>query len=763
MLRSHFFVVVSVVAGLSASLQAQSSRPPAGPAQVAQAKDINIPKIASRPTLEEFLGGHSRQDMLRIDDFRQRSPGDGPPVSQKTAAWIGYDDKSFYAVFVCDAAPGQLRANLSKREDIFSDDIVGLFLDTYHDHQRSYEFFVNPLGIQADGTETDGSNDDFSFDTLWYTEGKLTPSGYVAMMSIPFKSLRFNSHDVQSWGIGLGRFIPTNNESSFWPFITNRINGFSSQLGNATGLEKLSPGRNLQFIPYAAFGHAHFLDIPDTGAPSFRSNDDHRAGLEAKAVIHDSLSLDIALNPDFSQVESDDPQVTVNQRYAVQFPEKRSFFIENNGFFSTPETLFFSRKVINPEYGGRLTGKLGRWNLGLLGVDDRAPGLAVATTDRHYGEHAKIAVVRAQREFAKQSSVGVLLTDREFGGGYNRVASADTRIQLSKIWVLTGQAIASRTEDVSTGTPTRSGGDAFNGSFSGGNRDFFFNANYTDRSEGFRADLGFIPRVNMRQYQQFVNRRWHPKSKKVISFGPRLNVQGVLDHRGVQTDWSVSPGFNLEMARSTYLGGSVSRIFERFDNINFMRVDQGFGGHTEYFKKAIFDWNYSWGTRINYSTPSGMNAFLANGHEAQATVTLRPVSRLKWDEIYFFTDLKTRPDSFGATPAGYKQETIFVNHLIRSRFNYQYSKTLSARVIVDYNATLQNPTLISLDRQKRLTGDVLLTYLIHPGTAFYLGYTDSLENIGLVAGSPYTTARLGFPSVTTQRQFFAKLSYLIRF
>ena len=718
-----------------------------------QIKDLHIPRITTKPLIEEFLNGASRQDMQRVDDFRQRNPGDGVAVSRKTSAWVAYDDKTLYAVFVCEAPPGQTRARMAKREDIFMDDFVALFLDTYQDHQRAYEFFVNPLGVQADGVETDGANDDYSFDTLWYSEGRLTPEGFIALMSIPFKSLRFTSMDMQFWGFGLGRFIPTNNEASFWPYITQKINGFSSQLGTENGLDKISPGRNLQLIPYAAFGHAHFLDIPAVGAPSFQTTWDHRAGLEAKAVIHDSLSLDIALNPDFSQVESDDPQVTVNQRYAVQFPEKRAFFIENNGFFATPETLFFSRQVIDPEYGARLTGKLGRWNLGILAVDDRAPGLLLATNDPHYGEHALIGVVRAQREFAKQSSVGVMFTDREFAGYHNRVAAIDARLQLNSIWVLTAQGMTSQTVDTlsTASAAARSGGDAWNGTLTGQTRKFYSNFQYIDRAEGFRADLGFIQRVNVRQAQEFYQRRYHPKSKVLLSFGPQMYLQADADHHGIQTDWIARPGFQAELARNTYLGINHGEIFERFGGINFRRTDNGFGGHSEYFRKATLDWGYSWGTRIDYNTPTGLNAFLGKGRELQANLTFRPVSRLKWDEIYYYTELRTN------------SETVFVNHLIRSRFNYQFTRALSLRTIVDYNATLQNPLLITLDRQKKITGDVLLTYLIHPGTAFYLGYTDSLENLALLPGNPFTTARIGFPSTTTQRQFFAKISYLFRF
>lgn len=713
-----------------------------------QIKDIHVPKLTSRPQLEQFLNGNSRLDMKRVDDFRQRQPGDGVPASRKTTAWIGYDDVNFYAVFVCESPPGQTRARIAKREDIFSDDIVGLILDTYHDRQRGYEFFVNPYGVQADATESESSNDDFSFDTLWYSEGRLTPEGFAAMMTIPFKSLRFARTAAQTWGIALFRSIPTNNESSFWPYVTQKVSGFNQQLGNASGMEGISPGRNLQLIPYAAFAGSHFLDNPATGVPAFRSQDELRAGLDAKAVLHDSLTLDIALNPDFSQVESDDPQVTVNQRFEVQFPEKRPFFLENAGYFTTLENLFFSRRIVDPEFGARLTGKLGRWNLGVLGIDDRAAGEALDGNDPHSGDRAAIGVLRVQREFGRQSNVGMMLTDREFAGGYNRVEAVDTRLKLDDHWTIMGQAMASQTmlED-----GTHFGGDAFNIEVNRWSRAWGYDLNYIDRGEGFHTDLGFVNRVNMRQVAQFVRRQYHPKGKKVLSFQPQLFTSLLFDHQGVQQEWHLNPGFQLEMARNTYFFANRNEVFERFQNINFRHGGTGFGFHSEFFKRATIDFGHSVGNSINYNPAEGLLPFLANEHDWQVNLTFRPTSRLKLDEIYYYTGLRIP----GAT--------VFVNHLGRSRLNYQFSRALSLRLILDYNAVLQNPDLVNLPRQKRVTGDVLVTYLIHPGTALYVGYTDRLENLQLYPGAPPVVAPIGFPSTTTARQFFAKVSYLFRF
>jgi hypothetical protein len=175
--------------------------------------------------------------------------------------------------------------------------------------------------------------------------------------------------------------------------------------------------------------------------------------------------------------------------------------------------------------------------------------------------------------------------------------------------------------------------------------------------------------------------------------------------------------------------------------------------------------NYNKGTRTNYDPAENLSAFRGADTDGNVQLTLRPVSGLKLDEIYYFTRLGTRPDSFlgGAFAPVARPTTVFVNHLVRSRLNYQFTRELSLRVILDYNATLQNPLLTSLERQKRFAGDVLLTYLIHPGTALYIGYTDQLENLGLVPGLPAAVMRIPFPSTTIGREFFAKVSYLFRF
>ena len=340
-------------------------------ASAAVVGNVRIPRVETAPKLEDFLGmepgGDWKGKLAKVQGFRQRVPSDGAPSTELTETYLGYDDKNLYAIFVCfDSKPGLIRARLSRREDVFDDEHVELMLDTFHDHRRAYAFFANPLGVQADALWTEGpdtdKNFDFSFDTVWNSAGKVTPQGFVVWMEIPFRSLRFGSSDPQTWGVLLGRGIPRKNEDTFWPEYSSRITGRLNQAGTASGMEHIASGRNLQLIPYGIFRSFKELDLRDPNAPTYSQRAAFgQFGLDAKAVLKDKFVLDATVNPDFSQIESDDPQVTVNQRFEVQFPEKRPFFLENANYFQTPIPLLFTRRIVDPQWGARLTGKDGPW------------------------------------------------------------------------------------------------------------------------------------------------------------------------------------------------------------------------------------------------------------------------------------------------------------------------------------------------------------------------------------------------------------------
>ncbi len=319
--------------------------------------------------------------LAKVDNFRQWRPKDGAPSSQKTVAYLGYDAKNFYAIFVCFDNPEKVRAHLTARDNLVTagDDFVDLWLDTFHEHHRMYEFVVNPLGVQEDGIDDEtNNNEDFTFDTVWNSRGKLTEQGYVVWIAIPFKSLRFSSADVQTWGILLQRDITRHGEKTFWPRVTQNISGLASQSADLQGIDQLPPVRNMQFIPYGLFRSFRGLDLRDPAAPGYTAKTaKFDGGMDSKFILKKSLVLDFTVEPDFSQIESDQPQVTVSQRFEVFFPEKRPFFLENASYFATPINLFFTRRIANPQFGARLTGRLGRFSIGALAADDRAPGLIV--------------------------------------------------------------------------------------------------------------------------------------------------------------------------------------------------------------------------------------------------------------------------------------------------------------------------------------------------------------------------------------------------
>jgi hypothetical protein len=724
------------------------------PESVRTDRGLHISPAAKPPLLADYVAGSFLPEAKPITGFRQRNPDDGKPVSQETTAWISYDTTNIYVIFVCKVAPGELRARFSKRDDIMADDMVGVLLDTFHDRQHAYEFFVNPFGIQLDGINTEGQGDDFSFDTYWNSEGRIllhegTPDGYAVRITIPFKSLRFTKRDMQTWGIALIRNIPGANETAFWPYITNKKEEFVPQFSEADGLESIRPGHNLRFIPYIATTASHNLEQPTGAPPSFQNTLEPRAGFDAKVVLHESLTLDATVNPDFSQVESDDPQVTTNQRFEVFFPEKRPFFLENASYFQTPQNLFFSRRIADPDAGARLTGRLGQWSLGVLAAGDRGPGKALDPTDPNYGDTAAIGVVRIQRNIFTGSTIGMFSSDREIGDGHNRVESLDTRLKLSSNLVLTGQAMYSDTRNLD-GTHSVGAGYFVNLNRSGLHLNYY--ANYLDLNPGFHTDLGFVPRVDIRQGNSGGNYLWRPSSGPISFFGPFLNLTADWARTGLIQDGRVNPGFIVQLRRATVIQVAYNRALEVYQNVGFHEENTSVYFNSDRFKKAGVQAFFGWGTGLNYSPADGVMPFLAGSQFGNTTLTFRPSARLRIQQTYFYTRLAH----------------VFTNHIFRSTVLYQFTPAFSLRTIVDYNAVLTNSSVVNYDQTKRFTGDILFTYLPHPGTAVYVGYTNSRQNLALMGPdgvsqlTPYTVLTRN-PSLQTEGQLFVKLSYLFRF
>jgi Domain of unknown function (DUF5916) len=767
--------------------------PPLGGATIPFAR---MPRVNKPPKLDDFLENRPREAELVVEDFRQFVPGDGTRATEKTTAYLSYDDKNLYVVFVCHDTSGQVRAHLSKREDVDQDDGVAVLLDTFRDHHRAYVFYSNPLGIQSDSIYTEGQTYDFSFDTLWNNEGRVTADGYIVWFSIPFKSLRFSHAPEQTWGVALYRVILRKSEYDYWPYITQRVEGITQQFAPVGGLEHVSPGRNMQFIPYGLLAGDHFLNQPSLTAvgppPSFQNAFEHRAGLDGKFVAKDSLTFDVTLNPDFSQVESDDPQVTVNQRFAVLFPEKRPFFIENAGFFQTPINLFFSRQIADPQFGVRMTGKVGDWTLGALVIDDRQPGQG-QPPGTSYDTRAVDGVVRVAREFGKQSYIGGFASSRDFADTSNRVVSLDARLKFSPNWVADFQASHSWTRQdlnlpqlcqqftvptsqngVLPSTASSQQGNSLYADISYTGRKFYFLSEYNDFSPGFCAELGFIPRVDIRQSYSLASYLWRPKIHPIVDFGPIATETIDWNHNDTLQDWQAALGLQLDLTRNSTFTVSRGESYELFANIPFRKHSTSMYGTSALYKWLTVTARFTTGTGENYFPGGALEPFLGNVKRVNLGFTVRPSSRFRIDETGIYYRLGTRA---GSTPTDFTPgQSIFNNYLLRTKFNYQFTKQLSLRLILDYDATLANDQLLNLQTNlgsyaggplpptKQFTTDVLLTYLLHPGTAVYVGYNNGLSNLALDQAMPSPSVFYqGSAANRTSQLFFVKLSYLFRF
>ncbi len=791
-----------------------------------------IPRLLRPPALEDFLEmqpvGDIALQMAKVTGFTQRNPHDGESVSERTEAYLGYDQKNLYVVFVCYDDPHQVRARLSPREDVYDDDQVEIILDTFHDRRRAYAFQTTPLGVQWDAIYTEASRQeesqghfDTSFDTVWDSRGKVTDRGFVVWMAIPFKSLRFPAARQQVWGIILYRGITRKTEDSFWPPVSYKVEGRLAQAATLNGLEGISPGRDIELIPYGLLRGFRALDtsgIPFSQPPFFRQAQlQGQPGLDAKFVIHDHFVLDLAANPDFSQVESEDPQITVNQRYAVYFPEKRPFFLENEDFFRTPIDLLFTRSIADPSAGIRLTGKEGPYSVGVISADDRSPGLAVPNSNPLSGIRSYFTIARASRDIFGQSSVGALYSDWECPstGEFNRVGGLDTRLKFNLNWTLDGQAVTSSSNlnlNCEANLDPFSSGNRGNNSYFAGPADklelrrdglhFTYDGTYNDITPGFVTIPGFVNRVDIRETVQTADYRFRPKRGWVVDWGPSAYVRYDSDHTGLrldddsfayfavqgrgQTIITVRPYENIrERLRPQdfcFLGFSTFCAPANPGNVDFHEHTSGANVQTSYFKRATIAAGYYWGDGVNFvALPPAPKAgpgplsqpFLARQDSAIATLTLRPIKQLKIDNTYLFDRLRATNPAFllAQSQRPGAGRGVFNNHIVRSKWNWQFTPQFALRVILQYNAVLAGTPGIgspytSLSTSRQFNADFLVTYLIHPGTAIYVGYNSDLQNLnrGLavdsVNGGVMNTPR-GY--MNDSRQFFVKASYQFRF
>ena len=723
--------------------------------------------------------------MLMISYFVQRYPEDGDAPSQKTTAYMGYTHDALYVAFVCrDATPGLIRAHMLARDNPGDDDDVFVMLDTFHDQRRAFLFQSNPLGIQSDALYSEQTGYDMSFDTVWDTWGERTSWGYAVLMRIPFASLYFAQGKpgaMRTWGIILGRNISHNNESDYWPRSNHNIAGRLTQDRAVDGFRDVQKGQNLQFEPYALARNLRQLNTIDRTHPYF----EHKrlqgyAGLDAKFILHDSLVLDMTVNPDFSQVGIDNPAVP-NQRFPPYFAEVRPFFIENSSYFMTPYNLYYTNNIVKPQFGARLTGKLGAWAMGVLAVDDQSPGLTVPASSPQHNKRAHFYVGRLNRDVGTLSNVGLIYADREYVDSYNRAGGVDFRFRWSKRWTLTGMGVTSDTRNLSNSTTGEQecenyalhcSGQGWYDQLNYTDLHWHWWTAYTDTAAGYVTDTGFFQRPDVRQPSGVFSYTFRPAKSPILSHGPRFYTERIWDHNGVPLDFYAIPSYSFSFKGRTSVSGNVTIGQDRLrpidypalaGNVEFHSHTEGLNFYTSPLPYLALGGSYYQGETINYNPPNGRGPDPVNVSSPTLNLEVKPTGSLDLQNDYVythFTDPATGVD-------------VYDNHELISRWNYQLTKAASLNLIGQYISTLPHQEFTDLKNSKSLFADALFTYMPHPGTALYVGYIGNFANINRALCTREANGVCNpndpilpptYSSLTNDgKNIYVKMSYLLRF
>ncbi len=709
---------------------------------------ITLGKLTAPPKIDGAISEGEWRGAAKATLDIQIEPGDNLAASEKTEVFLAADRETLFIAFrAYDSDPSAIRARVSKRDDINEDDLVVLLLDTFNDRQRAYRFTFNPLGIQQDGVFTEQAVDE-SWDTQYKSKGQLTKDGYIVEAAIPFKSIRFKAGSGAKWGLHLRRVIPRKAERTSWQPVLRDVGSLLLQMGELNGLDDVYSGRTLDLIPTVVGSvNSEREAIPFmpgqvmTGQARLNTVSKLEPGLTAIYSITPNLTLAATINPDFSQVEADVPQINTNQRFALFYPERRPFFLEGIDVFDPLSESGFkllnTRTIIDPDWGVKLTGKLGRNAIGLLVASDRAPGLQVERTDPNVGQNALFTVARWQRSFGQDSAVGAVFTDRRFGHTSNTVLSGDTRVRVTKVANFGFQLIRTRTTDQQGNTKSDWATNTEFVSFDRHWRIFLYDeyvgANYS-------AQAGFIQRRGYHQQKAEVRRVFWVKEKT------KLNQWLVNVWPYVYGQRSKQPG---GLAEVEFLNTAIDLNFQR--NIEFTAIHsrdrEGFAGKelsyqfnkialTAYaLKKLSFISRFFFGEGVYYNFA---NPQIGRRNDMELEINFRPNNKLNASLLYLKSTLNN-PQT-GAR--------FFNQEILRNRTTYQFTPYHSLRGIFDYDTS-----------QRQFGASLLYAYVPRPNTTFYLGWNDLLFN----GYDPLLEERRrGVGLVQQHRTFFLKLSYNFR-
>ena len=579
-------------------------------------RPIVVPKFTDAITIDGKADEPAWQQAAVFKDFYQTNPGDNTAPSKPTEVLMMYDEKNLYVAFKCWDEPDKIRATLAKRDGVFNEDNVRMWLDTYNDQRRAYILGFNPLGIQQDGIFTEGAGADFTVDIIMESKGVVLDWGWSVEVKIPFKSLRYSAGKGKMWGFNVARNIDRlNDEFDQWLPDDRNVSGFLIKHGKITGLDEIKYERTLEVVPsvtisqtgnrkrtvnnagFAALGPYDPIFNPiGVRDPGRFVNDPAKPDLSVnlKYNLSPNVTIDAAVNPDFAEIEADAPVVSANQRFPIYFEEKRPFFLEGKDIFSSPLQPFYSRTIVDPDLAAKVTGKIGPTSFGFLVASDNAPGnysddergellncqrareFDPPNSKRRCGieefvdKNAFFGVLRLKRDFGKENNIGFSATSRIFPKNRNFTGGFDGTFKLNPKTVMKFQVLGTHSRkffydpnlDRSMYRTGNGFGYSFNIDYTTDRHGWFAEA--TGRTSDYRADAGFTRQTDSNTFF-FANRlstKSNPKAAIIRTSWSQFARYG-MDWKGRTQNALIGNNLNFNLQGNMFIYTEFGVQFEK--------------------------------------------------------------------------------------------------------------------------------------------------------------------------------------------------------
>jgi hypothetical protein len=733
---------LALLAGTGAAAQTALS----GPA-------ISIARANGPIAIDGDLGDEGWSGVARIETWYETNPGDNTEPAVKSVGYLAYDSRFFYAAFEFDDPdPASIRAPYADHDNISGDytDYGGVILDTRNDGHSAVLLLATPRGVQYDALTDDASNEDSSPDFFWDSAARITERGWTLEIRVPFSSLRYTSIDPQTWGILLYRNYPRDfRYQMFSTKLPRGRNCFICSANTLVGLERLPAGGHLIAAPYASV-NSEARPGSGPGSALTAGAAQFRGGLDVKWTPNADNVLDFTAKPDFSQIESDTAQISTNERFALFFPEKRSFFLEGVDLLSTSIQAVYTRTITAPRWGGRLSGSTRGTRYTALVADDAGGGsLIIPGADESVlvpqtlGSYVFIA--RAKRDIGR-SFASVLVTDREAhdGRSHNRVMGPDLQWRPTSGDVVTGQWLFSDTR-----TPNRPDlaaewdGRSFSSTAAhidwGHNTEHLdLNVGYNHVGQGFRADTGFVPQVGVRKHNQDVGWTVRPPSGFVRKARTFAHAERQTDRGGAL------------IARIVNAGVTMDVLWTGVVEVKY--IDDRTRAHTQTFGRHQLGYKLQFSpsrriSRISAEGALGEDIDFANSRAGRGSTINVNASINATDHLELA--LVQNRQRLDVDPLGVRGR-LFTANVSRIRGTYAFTARTFGRVIGQYVSTTRDPALYLLavpSRSATFSGSALFAYKLNWQSVLFVGYGDERELSALHQLEP------------ASRQFFMKMSY----